>query len=146
MASQTGLGDIPGNRLTHPILNTHASVASGGANALLGPQFGPFPFNIRVRNVWWTPTGGDTSATKSATYRRLTLINGGTAGAGTTIIASLNQSATVASLVPASLTVDTTATVASGNVLNFSQATVGGTDANGTVLLAGQFAISYEVI
>ncbi len=36
--------------------------------------------------------------------------------------------------------------VASGNVLYFSQETVGGTDANGTVLPAGQFSVAFEVV
>lgn len=144
MAAQGGLGDIVGNRLSVPFLVSHASVASNGADASLG-QVGPFPHDIRMRNAWWTPTGGDQGA-NTASYRRLTLRNGGAAGTGTAIIASLNLTASRASLAPAEMTVDTTVTLASGAVLVVSQATVGGTDATGTVLRAGQFALAYEII
>lgn len=152
MAS-TPEGDIPGLRGVDQNIVTNASVASGGANAVLGPQFGPYPWPIRVRNAWWTPTGGNQSATQSATFRRIDLINGGPAGTVTATgsrIASLGLTATIASLTPTQLVIvdatGTTQTVASGNVLYFSQSTVGGTDANGTVLAAGQFSLAYEIV
>lgn len=147
MAS-TPLGDIPGARFHEPLAATNAAVASNGANARIG-QIGPFAHNVRVRNAWWTPISADQAATQSATYRRLTLYNGGTAGTATATgsrLASANMSASAASLGPVSMTVDTTLTVSSGSIIYFSQETVGGTDANGTVLSAGQFAVAYEVI
>lgn len=144
MAAQGGLGDIIGNRIGVPALAAHASVASNGADGSLG-QIGPFPYNIRVRSAWWTPTGADQGA-NTASYRQLSLRNGGTAGTGTAVVASLNLTASKASLAPAEMTVDTTVTLASGAVLVASQATVGGTDATGTVLRAGQFALAYEII
>lgn len=145
MAS-TALGDIPGNRFTIPCM-THASFASGGANARVG-QAGPFPFPIRVRSAYWTATGADNTASSSVSYRRLTLVNGGTAGTGTVVAASLNLTATQASLLPRAMTIGAVgvATLAAGEVLVASQATVGGADANGTVLAAGQFAIDYEIL
>lgn len=146
MAS-TRLGDIPGARFHAPAVVTNASAASGGANARIG-QFGPFQHNVRVRNVDWAPTSADQGA-NTASYRRLSLYNGGTAGTVTATasrIGSLNLSASKASLAPVAFTVDTTVTVASGAVLYFSQETVGGAEATGTVLQAGTFAVAYEII
>lgn len=141
-------GDIPGNRHHIPLVFTHASVASGGANARLG-QVGPFAFDIRMRNVWWSPTGADHAATQSASYRRLSVYNGGTAGTATATasrMASLNNSASQASLGAVAFTTDSAVTLSSGQIAFFSQETVGAADANGTVLVAGQFALAYEIL
>lgn len=146
--AKTPLGDIPGARFHMPNVIQNASVASGGANARLG-QFGPFAHDIRIRNAWWTPTGADQASTQTATYRRLSVYNGGPAGTVTATasrMASANLTASVASLGPTPFTVDTAQSVANGNVVYLSQETVGGTDANGTVLVAGQFALAYEVV
>ncbi len=79
-----------------------------------------------------------------------TATNGGTGTATVNRIASLNIIATLASLAPAAFTVvdstGTTLTVAAGSILYFSEATVGGTDANGTVLVAGMVNLDYEVL
>lgn len=151
MAS-TPLGDIPGARFSEANIATNATIASGGANGVIG-YFGPFAHPIRVRNVFWVPTTGNQSATQTATFRRIDLINGGTAGTATATsarIASLALTASIASLFPAQMTIvdatGTTETVASGSVLFFSQSTVGGTDANGTVLAGGVFSLAYEVV
>ena len=147
MADPTGLGDIPGNRLAVTSLSSHAAVASDGAGARLS-QFGPFPFAIRVRNAWWSPTGADNTV-NTASYRRLSLYNGGAAGTGTLTasrMASLNLTASQASLGAQDMTAVTAATAASGVVFYFSQETVGGDHATGTTLAAGQFSVAYEVI
>ena len=142
MAS-TPKGDIPGARdHVHGIAN--ASVASNGANGTIAP-IGPLAHNIRVRNFWWTPTGADQAA-HTASYRRLSLVNGGAAGTGTAIVASLNLTASHASLGAVAGVVDTTQSVASGSVLYLKQITVGGASAGVTELEAGSFALSYEII
>lgn len=137
-------GDIPGLRESMP-LAPFAAVASGGANALLNVQ-NPFPWPVRIRNAWYIPTGASVANTESGSYRRLTLVNPGVSGTGTAIIASLNLSFTGASLVPIAMVVDTTQTMASGISPLGSQITIGAATANGTVLPAGQFAVSYEII
>lgn len=145
--ANTQLGDIPGARFHAPAVVTHASAASSGANAYLG-QFGPFQHNVRVRNVAWAATSADQGA-NTASYRRLSLYNGGTAGTVTATasrIGSLNLSASQASRGTSAFTIDTTVTVASGAILYFSQETVGGLDATGTVLQAGTLAVAYEII
>jgi hypothetical protein len=147
MAKSSMLGDIPGNRFPLP-LQTNASAASNGANARLG-QVGPFPFDIRLRAGWWSPTGADSDATSTASYRRLSVYNGGSAGTGTATasrMASLNLTASQASLGAVAFVVDSTVTAASGSILYFSQETVGGAESNGTVLRAGQAQLFYEII
>jgi hypothetical protein len=141
-------GDIPGNRDHIPLVGTHAAVASGGANSRQ-LQFGPLAFDVRMRNVWWSPTSADQAATQTATYRRLSVYNGGASGTGTATasrMASLNLTASLASLGAREFTVDTTVTLASGQIAYFSQETVGGTDANGSVLAGGQYSLAYEVL
>lgn len=148
MAKSSQLGDIPGARFHQPAVVQVSSVASGGATGRIG-QFGPFALDIRFRNVWYSPTSGDQSSTQTATYRRLSLFNGGTSGTATAAasrMASLNLSASQASLGAAAFAVDTTQTLASGQIAYFSQDTVGGIDANGTVLQAGYFSVAYEVV
>lgn len=141
--ANTALGDIPGARFPLPRV-TVGAVTSAAANALVDTNFGPFPHDIRVRNLYFIPTAADQGA--AASYRRITALNRGTSGTGTTIIGSINLSASKASMQAASFVVDSTLTLAAGAMLAFSQLTVGGTDATGTVLQAGVIAGSYEVI
>lgn len=137
----------------HHLTISHASTASNGANARQ-VQFGPFDRDIRVKKVYWSPTSANQAthgtATTSATYRRIELFNGGTAGTVSTSasrIASLNITASLAQYgTRAFTTVDTTLTVASGAVMYFSQSTVGGTDDDGTALAAGNISVTYETI
>lgn len=143
-------GNIPNNRNPLPVI-THASVASNGANAILGFA-GPWPYDVRVRTQYWQPTGADftvSTATATASYRRIDVYNGGAAGTATATasrIGSLSLQASIASRSTAGFTIDSTVTVAAGNTLYFSQSTVGGADANGTVLPAGQISGFYEII
>lgn len=139
--AKTALGDIPGARF--PLKGINASVASNGANGRL-IELGVAPHDMRIRSAWWTPTGADQGT--AASYRNVKLINGGTAGTGTAPVASLALSASKASLTPASMVVDSTVTIPAGAMIYASQDTVGGTDATGTVLRAGQFDLAYEVI
>jgi hypothetical protein len=139
--ANTALGDIPGARF--PLGGANASLASSGANGRL-IEIGIAPHDMRVRSAWWTPTGGDQGT--AASYRNVKLINGGTAGTGTAVVASLALSASKASLTPASMVADSAVTVPAGAMIYASQDTVLGTDATGTVLRAGRFDLAYEVI
>lgn len=139
--ANTALGDIPGARF--PLKGVHASAASNTANGRLIP-LGVAPHNMRIRAAWWTPTGADQGT--AASYRNLTIVNGGTAGTGTVSVASKVGSASAASLVPASMVVDSSVTIPAGAMLYASQVTVGGTDATGTAIAAGEFDLAYEVI
>lgn len=145
---KTALGDIPGNRFTlAPV--THASVASNGANARI-QALGPFEFDVQIRQVYWSPTGADqNTAAQTASYRRLTLYNGGTAGTATATasrLGSANVNASLASHGTTTFTLAATPTVASGGIIYLSHETVGGAHNDGTVLAAGFFTVAYEVI
>lgn len=147
MATSNQLGDIPGARFNARIPG-FASVASNGANGVLG-HIGPFPYDIRLRNAWFTPTGADNAITNTgatASHRRVRVLNGGTAGTGTALMASRNLTASAASLGPLALTVDTAVTVPSGARLVVDQVTVGGALADGTTLAAGDLNLAYEII
>jgi len=134
--------DVPGNR--YPTLYHNASVASDGGSSVVG--IFRAPNDIKVQAAYWCPYGADqgAAASASASYRRVTLINGGTAGTGTTVIASINMSASKASF--GNYTLSGTGTAVSGAMLVFSQETVGGTHATGTILRAGVMTIEYELI
>lgn len=132
-----------------------ASVASNGAAARVG-QVGPFGREGRVKALYWTPTGADQAA-NSASYRRYLFYNGGSAGTATataSILASIGWSASGASLKPMTGTVVYPATAStaslgtfgSADVIYFSQNTVGGDHASGTVTVAGQFKLIVEFI
>lgn len=149
----TPIGDIPGARFHEAVLASFASLSSAAAVGVLPPYFGPFAHNIRIRNVWFTPTAANNSATQSASYRLLSLYNGGTAGTATATgarVANYSASATLASLAPVAFNIvdatGTTQTIASGSILYFSQTTIGAADSNGTVLVAGNLTLAYEVV
>lgn len=138
---------------------TFASVASNGANARID-QIGPFGYDGRVNFMNAAFTGADQgsvgTATTTATYRRITLVNGGTSGTGTTILASVNlNGAMVASLssgkagvvvYPATATNGSSGTFGSTDILFVSQLTVGGTNDDGSVLRAGYVMVGVEAI
>lgn len=142
--AQTPLGDIPGARFHQPFLASYASVASNGATSEL-LRFGPFAHDVRVRNFYWVPTGAAQGG-HATSYRQLKLLNGGSAGAGTTVLGSHSFTASKASLQAVGLTLADTPTLASGEMLILQQITVGGAKDSETVLQAGYCAMAYEVL
>jgi hypothetical protein len=141
------------------IMNEHvehinvASLASDGANARLGAIL--LRRDARIKSIAYIPTGADNAlsagtAITSASYRRITIVNGGTAGTGTTVLASINNTASVASFGTSGGSLTGTAvsqvSAASGEVLVLSQATVGAATANGTTMAAGVISITYETL
>lgn len=144
----TMLGDIPSGAI-HGTVISHASVASNGAGAALrniGAGIFRAPQNLTIVAAWWEPTGADNSATTTGSYRRLSVINAGNDGTGTTVLASLNLTASLASNTTRALTLAATPTVSQGQVIAASHTTVGGDHANGTVLQAGNFHIMVRPI
>lgn len=136
---------------------TFASTASNGANAVQD-RLGPFDRKARVRALQAVFTGADQAthgtATTSAIYRRLRVLNGGVTGTGTTILASVNLTSSVASLgngragsvvYPANATNASSGILDVGQMLVFDQITVGGTDNDGTVLAAGYYLVTLEL-
>lgn len=141
-------GDIPSGSLYLGAIS-HASVASNGAAATYGgvaTNMLRVPCACRITGVQWSAVGADQDATQTASYRLLTLINGGAGGAGTTVLASLNLTASLASNNAREMTVGSAATLSRGETIYLSQGTVGGDHSNGTVLRAGNAIISYRPI
>ena len=139
-------GDIPGN-FFHQVF-TNASAASN-ANLLIASAGFVAPANIKIKRAWYQPWSNAATvgtATSSASYRRINLYNGGTAGTGTTIIASLNITASIASRGTKAFATTTNNTVAGGGVLFFSALTVGAATAEGTDLETGVLQVEYELI
>jgi hypothetical protein len=136
----------------HTVAIPHVSYASNSADGRTA-QFVAYR-DMKVKSVFWAPlntaqaTKG--TATTSASYRRLEMYNGGTAGTVTTSasrIASLNLTASLASSgFRAFDTVNTAVTVAASSLIYFSHSTVGAATADGTELQAGTFIFTYESI
>lgn len=129
---------------------TFASVASNGASGVLGAVY--VNRDVRVKSAVYVPNANAATqgtATTSASYRRFSIINAGTGGAGTTVIGSLNMTASLGSFVGRGFTMAATnvATAASGEVVVLQQATIGGgAQDDGTTLQAGSLVLVYETI
>src|SRR4030065_59677 len=144
---KTFLVGIPDNSFCRNF--TAASVASDGSNAVVASAAFIAPNSIKVKNAWYIPWADAATvgtATTSATYRRINLLNGGTSGTGTTIVASCNMTASVASRGSKAFATTANNTLSSGQMLYFSQLTVGGTDDDGTVLQSGVLQIEYQLL
>lgn len=131
--------DIPGNRFRAEM---HvASVASNGAAARYVVLRAPA--SIKVTGAYWTVYGANQTA-DTTSYRRVSVVNGGTAGQATTIIASLNLSASKASMSLNALS--GTATMSVGEAIVFSHVTVGGNKNDETELQAGMIQVEYQLL
>jgi hypothetical protein len=141
------LADISGN--SWQLNFTNASVASDGANAVIASQAFVAPADIKVKRAWFVPWADQATkgtATTSATYKRVNILNGGTSGTGTTIMASCNLTASVASRGSKAFATTANNTASGGEMLYFSALTVGGTSNDGTILRAGVLQIEYELL
>jgi hypothetical protein len=144
----TMLGDIASGSL-RGIAISHASVASNGANAAIsniGANNFRAPQAITIVEAWWEPTGADSAVTNTSSYRRLTVINAGADGTGTTVLGTLNNNTSQASNTLKAVTMVAGNSVAQGAVVAVSHATVGGAETNGTVLVAGNFHFTYRPV
>lgn len=130
-------------------LGSSAAIASNGANGRLMNGF-VAPANIKILAVYKSNLGADEAtvgtATSSASYRRTTLNNGGSAGTATTILASLNATASQGSLGSRGFALVATPTASQGDVLYVSHLTVGAATANGTDAAACIYQVEYQLI
>ena len=143
----TAYGDLPSGAIAGPVIS-HASVASNGASAsfnAIGANVWRAPQAGVIDNAHWEPTGADAAGTSAASFRTLTIRNGGSSGTGTTVLASLVLSASLASNTIRAFTVGSAATFAAGDVICAHQAATG-TDAEDTVLVAGRFQANWRAI
>jgi hypothetical protein len=144
--------DAPGNLYGHGIINlgTVAAIASGGANARPNPVGFVAFHDMRLLSVWKHNLSASEvtvgTATSSASYRRHRILNGGTAGSATTIIASLNATSSAPASGARSFTVDTAVTIARGEVVYYDQLTVGAATADGTDSAACGIQAAYQLL
>jgi|SRR3972149_416492 len=143
------IGDIPGGSLQGGVVS-HASLASDGAAATYGgaaiANKWRAPQACTIVGAYWEPHGADNDAANASSYRRLTVINGGAAAAGTTVLASLNLTASLASNTQRAMTLATNPTLSAGECIYASQTTIGGNHSAGTVTRAGTFRWDYRPI
>lgn len=142
------LADIPGNHFEMPPVQS-ASVASNGAAGMEGFGMWRAPANgqlLRAHRIVLANEATVGTATTSASYRRHRIINAGSAGTGTTIIASLNQTVSQASRTSRAYTLESSPSFSAGELLLFDQTTVGGNNDDGTVVAASLINIHYELL
>lgn len=146
---QSPLADIPGNFFAVKI-GSSAAIASNGANARLADIGFVAPAPLRILSAWKHNLAADEvtagTAISSASYRRHRLHNGGSLGTATAIIGSFNGTASQGSLGARSFTIDTTATMAAGEILYASHLTVGAATADGTDAAAALWQIAYQLL
>jgi len=140
------LADIPDAKF-HKIF-TCASIASDTDAEVASVGF-IAPNDLSIQRVWYQPWADQATqgtATTSATYRRFQLCNGGTAGTSTTVIASVNITASIASRGSKAFSTTASNTASAGEILFFSALTVGGNNDDGTILQSGVLQVEYELL
>lgn len=108
------------------------------------------PAPLKILSVW-NQNGAIAEATQgtattSASYRRTNLVNGSTDGSGTTIMASLNQTASQATYSTRAFSLTSNVTAAAGEIIFASTLTVGAATADGTTQEAGNVFVSYSLL
>ncbi len=131
-------------------LGTVAAVASNGAGALVSDMQWVAPANCLIVSAWaMNISASDVTtgtATSSASYRRFQLItNTAGTGSGTDIVASLNATASLASLASRAFTT-VASTVPAGAIVIGSHLTVGANTADGTDMAARIVEIAYQLV
>lgn len=146
---QSFLADIPGNFFVAQI-GSVAAIASNGANAKPGAVGFVAPANLRILSAWKHNLSAAEvtvgTGVSSASYRAHYLANGGSAGTATTRLATLLATASAAASGLRAFSVDSTQTVAAGEHIHYSQATVGAATADGTDAAACALQIAYQLI
>ena len=142
------LADVVGNFFVAH-LGSVAAIASNGGDARLQNAF-VAPANMKVLSVWKANLAANEvtkgTATTSASYRRHRFFNGGSAGTATTIVASLNATASAASLGSRAFTLTANNTASTGEILYADHLTVGAATAEGTVAAACEILMAYELL
>jgi len=130
--------DIPGN--VEEFIIENASAASNAGAARYGAKFAEQ--TIHISKVRWVPIDGD-QAGASANFRTVFLVDGGTSGTATQIVAAYAFSATnvsAAQYASVNLTIDEeNADIAPGEMLYFSHT------GSGVVQRAGFLQVNYRL-
>lgn len=128
-------------------VGTSAAVASNGAGAIISDVQFVAPYDLRILSAWAINISASDvtkgTGTTSASYRRFNLVtNTAGTGSGTDIVASLNATASAASLATRSFTT-VASTVPAGAIVIGSHLTVGAETADGTDMAARIYEIAY---
>lgn len=129
-------------------IGTSAAVASNGAGAILSDVQWVAPYNLQIVSAWAANISASDvtkgTDTTSASYRRVTLVtNTAGTGTGTNIVASLNATASCASLFTRAFAT-VASTVPAGAILLASHLTVGAETGDGTDMAARIYHIAYQ--
>ena len=135
----TPLSDLRGARWTAGPF-TIASVASNATSR--SARVWRAPVACRVDSVQWIPTEADQTSSSAAVNVILKLEDGGTAGAGTGLLASYSPTATVASETSVSIPTTGSVTIGAGDFVSIQSASTG----NGLKLFAGELFFVYEPV
>lgn len=131
-------------------LGTVGAVASNGAGAIPDDTRFIAPYNMQILSAWRSNISASDvtkgTATSSASYRRMTIVNGSTDGSGTTVMASLNATASCASLNSRAFATTANNTIAAGCHMFASHLTVGAATADGTDMAANILFIAYSLL
>ena len=136
------LADIPGNKFEFVGFTPSATVASNGASTkeiLFRAQA-----DMTIQAAYALPQSGDQGG-HGTSYRKVAVFNGGAAGAGTDAIGSYGFTASKAQYGVQALFTGGTVTVAAGDVVCFSQVTVGGNKNTETIVAAGKLIVEYRL-
>lgn len=148
MATKSMFADAVGNHY-NARLGTVVAVASGDANARPTDCSWVAPANGKLVGVWKHGLQANEvtkgTATTSASFRRHTINNGGSAGTATTILASLNATSSQASLGSRGYALAATPTFSQGDILYASHLTVGAATADGTDAAACIVEFEYQL-
>ncbi len=142
---------LSGAAQTHVVrLGTVAAVASNGAGALISDMQWVAPAAALIVSAWAINISASDvttgTATSSASYRRFQLItNTAGTGSGTDIVASLNATASLASLFSRAFTT-VASTVPAGAIVLGSHLTVGAATADGTDMAARIVEFAYQLV
>lgn len=143
------LADIPGNFFVAQLGST-AAIASNGGDAILTAAAFVAPANVKILSAWKVALGGTEvtkgTATTSASYRRTNLINGGASGTGTTIMASLNNTASGAQYGSKAFATTASNTMSAGEIALISHLSVGAATADGTDMAQSTFYAAYQLL
>lgn len=131
-------------------LGTVAAIASNGANAKPGAVGFVAHADMRLVAAWKHNLSASEvtvgTATSSASYRAHYIGNGGSAGTATTRVGSLLATSSAAASGSRAFTVDSTITIAKGDIVHYSQLTVGAATADGTDAAACAIQVAYALI
>jgi len=143
------IADIPGAFPVAVKMGTNTAIASNGAGAILNDTIWVAPANLKVVSAYRVAHATEVTkgtATTSASYRRHNLINGGIAGTGTSIVASLNNTASNAATSSRAFATTANNTVTKGALLYVSHLTVGAETGDGTDVANGSYFLEYELL